>query len=258
MISVAIMAHPKRKRFVAQLTEQLDAEVVWDQRNNRRDTGRRAWRAHDPKATHHVVLQDDAVPCQDLIAGITELVKHTGDQPVSLFYCRTGPRMLPIDLIGRLANQGKYSGVDLEVLYTGVGLVLPTSHIRDMLAWTDRQKHAAYDMPIWRYYQRRKMNVRYTWPSLIDHRELSESRSIITRADTPGRVAYNFIGADRSALDVDWTLPVLDAAAAVKAECGVPMFTWRHRETGQLLTLDSRDRRLRRRPPSGAWERADR
>lgn len=253
MISIAVMAHKKRSRFVAELTERLDAEVVWDRNNNRRDTGRRAWQAYDPNASHHLVIQDDAIPCDDLAKGLEEVVKHTGDQPISLFYCRTGPRFLPIDLIGRLATQGAYSGIDLSVLYSGVAVMLPTDHIDHMIRWTARTKHRAYDIPIWRYYQARGLTFRYTWPSLVDHREMAESKSIIG-PDHPGRVAYSFAG---SALDVDWSLPVLDAEAAILAACGVPMFTWRHPQTGQLLTLDTADRRLRKRPPAAPWERVD-
>lgn len=251
MISIAVMAHKKRRRFVTELTQQLDCEVVWDHNNNRRETGRRAWQAHDPSASHHLVIQDDAVPCEDLHKGLEELVKHTGNQPISLFYCRTGPRFLPIDLIGRLASQGAYSGIDLEVLYSGVAVMVPTDQIGDMLRF--RSRHTAYDIPIWRYYQARGLTFRYTWPSLVDHREMSESQSLLGK-DHPGRVAYNFA---HSALDVDWSLPVLDAASAILTECGVPMFTWRHPQTGQLLTLATNDRRLRKRPPAAPWERVD-
>jgi hypothetical protein len=182
------------------------------------------------------------------------LVETTGEQPVSLFYCRTGPAFLPIDLIGRLASEGSYSGIDLGVLYSGVAVMVPVPHIGDMLGYMARLPHAAYDVPIWRYYQHRGLDFRYTWPSLVDHREMTESRSLVSRRDYPGRVAYRF--AEGSALDVDWSLPVLDAASAVEAHSGAPMFTWRHRLTGQLYTLDVT--RKKRKVPTGPWERVDR
>lgn len=253
MISVAVMAHRKRARFVDELTARLPARVVWDQKNNRRDTGRRAWLAFDPAASHHLVLQDDALVCDDLLEGLEKIVETTGDQPVSLFYCRTGPAFLPIDLIARLVTERSYSGIDLGVIYSGVALMLPTSMIGDMIGYTTSLPHAAYDVPIWRWTQHRGLLTRYTWPSLADHREMSQSRSIISRRDHPGRVAYQFAA---SATDHDWTLPVLDAASAVEAVCGVPMYTWRHRLTGQLYTLDVA--RKRRKVPTGPWERVDR
>lgn len=64
-LSVAIMAHPKREAMVADLLTRLDREVpvVWDQINDRHDTGARAMEAFDPACTHHLVIQDDvAVP----------------------------------------------------------------------------------------------------------------------------------------------------------------------------------------------------
>jgi hypothetical protein len=159
---------------------------------------------------------------------------------------------LPISLIGRLAAEGSYSGIDLGVLYSGVAVMVPTDHIADMLSYTAELPHKAYDIPIWRYYQHRGLDFRYTWPSVVDHRETTESPSIVTRRDYRGRVAYSF---SPSAL-LDWSLPVLDAAAAVAEVCGVPMYTWRHRRTGQLYTLDPT--RQKRRVPTGPWERLDR
>jgi hypothetical protein len=247
MISVAIMAHPRRATLVDRLTSVIEAEVVWDRKNDRRDTGRRAWLAHDPGATHHLVLQDDAIVSPNLLGALEGLQT---EQPVSLFYCRTGPAFLPISLIGRLADEGQYSGIDLGVLYSGVAVMLPTEDVPDMISYTQRLPHKAYDIPIWRYYQYRGLDFRYTWPSLADHREMSESRSIVSRHDHPGRVAWRY------GTEVDWSLPVLDAATAVESACGVPMYTWRHRRTGQLYTLDVT--RQKRKVPSGPWERLDR
>jgi hypothetical protein len=71
-VSVAIAAHPKRAQQAHALAAQLDrdASIVWDQGNNEWATHERAWAAHDPSATHHLVLQDDAVVCRDLIGGV--------------------------------------------------------------------------------------------------------------------------------------------------------------------------------------------
>jgi hypothetical protein len=58
------MAHPKRAEFIPELLEALgqDIPVTWDQKNNRRDTGKRAMLAYDPGCTHHAVIQDDVLP----------------------------------------------------------------------------------------------------------------------------------------------------------------------------------------------------
>lgn len=59
-LSVAVMAHPARAAFVDELTGLLDrpAKVVWDERQDRWDTGRRAMLAYDPACTHHLVVLD--------------------------------------------------------------------------------------------------------------------------------------------------------------------------------------------------------
>jgi len=59
------MAHPSRERHFAFLAEKLQFPVsrfCIDQQNNLLENAKRSWRAHDPTADFHVVVQDDAVP----------------------------------------------------------------------------------------------------------------------------------------------------------------------------------------------------
>ena len=77
------MAHPRRADMVAQLQAELDrpVKVVWDEVNDRHDTGIRAIEAFDPSASHHLVIQDDCVVPSDLLAGIERalrLYQHLG------------------------------------------------------------------------------------------------------------------------------------------------------------------------------------
>ena len=68
-LSVSMMAHPKRAAQVEGILAQLDrkdVEVVWDERENRWDTGRRSMLAYDPRCSHHAVIQDDVLVCRDL------------------------------------------------------------------------------------------------------------------------------------------------------------------------------------------------
>ena len=72
-LSVSVMAHPSRSHWVHELRERVGIEyanVAWDRGLGIWDTCSRAWEMHDPAATHHLVLQDDALPCRDLLAGL--------------------------------------------------------------------------------------------------------------------------------------------------------------------------------------------
>src|SRR5690606_5759806 len=77
-VSVAVMAHPDRAGFVDELCGRLDRDptVVWDEIGDVWHTGRRAMLAYDPDADYHLVIQDDAVVCRDLVAGVEKALEY--------------------------------------------------------------------------------------------------------------------------------------------------------------------------------------
>ncbi|NEE50650.1 hypothetical protein G3M55_39350, partial [Streptomyces sp. SID8455] len=48
-------------------------------------TARAAWAAVAPDATHHVVLQDDVVPCREFAAQVAHAVRELPDTPLALY-----------------------------------------------------------------------------------------------------------------------------------------------------------------------------
>jgi len=214
-MSAVIMAHPSRRRFVAELNGQLDRQldVVWDRRNDRWDCGRRSMLAHDPSASHHLVLQDDAVPCRDLIAGIEQacIVAQDGGHigPLAFYVGRQRPVGVQAQA-QTLINRARRAGspwAQMEGPWWGVAIALPTAQIADMLAWCDNRPDIAnYDKRIARYYASRGIDCWYSAPSLVDHREVSENPSLV-QGRTGNRQAHWFIGAERSALDIQWATP---------------------------------------------------
>lgn len=191
-ISVAIMAHRKRSAVVADLVERLgieDDRVVWDRRSDRWDTGVRAWRHHDPAADWHLVLQDDAMPCRDLLPGLEAALDHIPAQSVvSLYLGSNGPRSLAAH---------DPSWITFPRLIWGVGIAVPVASIDDMLTWCEQNPQPNYDTRVARYYERAaRWPVYYTWPSLVDHRQVA---SLLNHPN--GRRARDFIGGHISALD---------------------------------------------------------
>lgn len=202
-LSVAVMAHPKREGMVDDLLGWLDrpATVVWDQINDRHDTGARAMEAFDPECTHHLVVQDDVVPCRDLVAGAERALERTpGDVPVSLYVGTARPFGPEIAAAVRFAG-GHTSWLIMEGLYWGPAVIVPTPLISPMLAWFRRSTLKNYDRRMSRWFQRQSLPTWYSWPSLVDHRG-DES---LAHDAAPGRRAHRFVGADRSALDLEWT-----------------------------------------------------
>lgn len=208
-VSTAIMAHPKRAGFVAELETRLDweATLTWDDGSNSRwGTGRRALLDYDPEATHHLVVQDDAVIPRDLVAGLESAIAYTpGDVPVCLYIGRVRPyRQLVDQYVARAGSD--VSWLVMDQLCWGVAVAFPTQIIEDMVAWCDRQSIPNYDTRMSRWLEREGIATWYPWPSLVDHRE---SPSLVPGRGHAGRIAHRFIGADASALDIDYSGSVL-------------------------------------------------
>lgn len=204
-VSVKVMAHPKREQYIPGLVEQLgitDDDVIWDRRQDRWDTGRRAWEAIDRDADWGCVVQDDAQVCRDFIPGLEAALAHVPRHCLVSPY--TGTRRPVASRVDRAVREARATDavfIEMPSLNWGVAITAPTRIIEDMLPWCDRQRYPNYDRRIGRY----AIDVLHmpTWctvPSLVDHRTVP---SLIGHGG--GRVAHNFIGADHSALDVDWT-----------------------------------------------------
>ncbi|WP_051326000.1 hypothetical protein [Glycomyces tenuis] len=208
-VSVAIMAHPKRSEFIPELEAQLDrpATVAWDDGSNSRwGTGRRALLAYEPAATHHLVIQDDAVIPRDLVAGVEAALQYTpGDVPVCLYVGKTRPYREMVREYVKRAEQGA-SWLVMDQINWGVAIVFPTNIIDDMVAWCDTQRIPNYDSRMSLWFEHQGIPTWYPWPSLVDHRE---SPSLVPGRGHSGRVAHRFIGADVSALDIDYSGDVL-------------------------------------------------
>jgi hypothetical protein len=209
-ISLSIMAHPSRHNWVVDLCERTGCRpenVAWDRGEGLWDTARRAWGIYDPAATHHLVLQDDALPCRDLLAGVENALAHIPPAaPVSLYYGTPHPDARGVAgkrIAAEKANEWNASFIILPSLHWGLALMLPTSVIADMLRFC-ADGEGGDDERIGQYMRDvREERCWYTWPSLVEH---GGRESLVGHGDT---TAYNFVGTDASALDLAWDGPVV-------------------------------------------------
>nr|WP_223183033.1 MULTISPECIES: hypothetical protein [unclassified Streptomyces] len=86
------MTHPRRREEAARLAASLPlwgTSVVVDPRPEAGPgvlrTARAAWAAMAKDATHHVVLQDDVVPCRDFAVQVAHAVREFPDTPLALY-----------------------------------------------------------------------------------------------------------------------------------------------------------------------------
>lgn len=214
-LSTVIMAHPDRDQWVSGLRNKLGgADVIWDEKNSRWDTGRRSLLAHDTDATHHLIVQDDAVLSKNFLNSCRSLIKHSKDFPIALYMGKSSPGFR------RRAQRAKISG-DPWFLAAGprwgVAVIIPVIHIPDLVAWCDIDKKTeAYDGKMTQFYQQKmRMSCLYTVPSLVDHREVYENPSLVPGRHA-NRTAFYYDG--KSAAGTDWTKPPDSSNYNVKAK----------------------------------------
>ena len=201
------MAHPKRAGWVPQLADAIaaDVQVVWDRHNDRWDTGRRSLLAYNKDATHHLVVQDDALVCEDLTKAVTGLVDHTGDHPVSLYMGRLKKPHTKMAVAYHRSVQKQWSFVAAAGPFWGVAILLPVAHIERVVAHGDGLNIPNYDLRIADWYRRQKLLCWYTVPSLVQHRNGTSNPSLIPNRTGKNRYAHHYIGGGNSALSVDWS-----------------------------------------------------
>ena len=217
-LSAAVMAHPRRADLVEDLLRRLDrpVPVVWDKINDRHETGLRALQAFDPSATHHLVIQDDALPCRDLLASIERALAYVPDgHPASFYVGRVRPFRQRIERLVRVA--GSASWLRFPGPYWGPAIVVPTAAIPGLVDWWHSPRGSVvvnYDRRIARFFQRDGIDCFYSWPSLVDHR----GDDSLVSGHTAYRTAHNALGPDVSGLTVDWSGHVVTVSGAERMD----------------------------------------
>lgn len=216
-LSTCIMAHPSRVDMVRNLRTSLgDAAVSWDDGGGLWANARSAWGMASAGATHHLVVQDDAIPCRDLIAGTAkaiEMLPFPHECAVSLF---CGQRSI------RKAEEKGRSWAWAPTTIAAVALVLPARLISEWMEWTDRnvdpmlQGADDYRMSMWLAATGRRCY--YTVPCLVEHgcpKSSLAARPSVAQVDNL-RVAATYAGEETSALELDWS----GAEQALRADIG--------------------------------------
>lgn len=203
-LSWAIMAHKRREAFIPSLLERMpeQTQVVYDTCDNRWDTGRNCLLSADPTSDFRVIVQDDALVCRDFAEGLTAALTHVPEgHPVGLYIGRQRPMRSRIEAVVTQTEKDGHSWVVYPGPLWGVGVVIPTPCIDELVEVCDKMTVKNYDTRLYRYFNARDLPCYYTYPSLVEHRI---SPSLVPGRMAAGRVAHRFIG-ETSPLDVDWS-----------------------------------------------------
>ncbi|ATW50702.1 hypothetical protein CGZ69_25305 [Streptomyces peucetius subsp. caesius ATCC 27952] len=174
-ISCAIMAHPARADRAERLRRSLPAlapRIVLDPEPDGPPTTLRtalaAWSAAGERATHHLVLQDDAEPCSDFAARVTAAVRARPRSPLALFV-EWGSVSATTTRWAAMSGHAFAECVDDYV--PSVGLVLPVGTARRLVEFAARESPADEpdDLAIHRCLSGYGEPVLCTVPQLVDH-----------------------------------------------------------------------------------------
>ncbi len=197
-ITVAVMAHPKRKDRAEALALQLkkypfmDVTISYDgvDAHTHQDewaNGCRAMMAGWERGDWHVVVQDDAILTPNFYENIEGAIANVPTRSlISLYTGMPRPMGKRVKLAVDKANDETW--LSYWLLMWGVGLLIPSNHIKPMIDFvSDRDE--PYDTRIGIFYQRNMLPVYYTMPSLVDHDD--EIDSLLDHGKAGGaRVAH--------------------------------------------------------------------
>ena len=248
MIDGVIMAHKKRREWAWELEEETGFPIVWDRINDRHETGLRCLQAGlDSEATHWVVVQDDALVCRDFAAGVAAATSVSGDRLVGLYIGNFRTETTDLQRKVLSARAARSAWLAMPGPWWGVGIVVPTVHLPALTEWYAASDVQNYDRRIERWARQAGVECWYTNPSLVQHRHGDTNPSLVSpdRSSTRRRAQW-FIGEDVSALDIDWTRRPDDVALTTS--------TWRHVDTGRVLTVQPGSMQAIRMYGTGQWE----
>lgn len=177
-ISVTVMAVPSRKlqaeylRSILSLYPFSDVSVTYDEvaagtHDSEWLNGKNSLLVGIGKGDYHVVIQDDAILTPNFYENIEGAINSAPSKSlISLYTGKARPFPLRItEAINKVVDE---TWLQYMLLMWGVGIILPTSHIEPMLDFVaDRTE--PYDTRIGIFYQRNRLPVYYTVPSLVDH-----------------------------------------------------------------------------------------
>lgn len=190
------MAHPSRELWARGLAKTLGGQVVWDERQNVWDTGRRSLLTAAEAGDYALVVQDDAILAPDFLEAVEQTILRWSSHPIS-YYAGTRAR----GAVNRARRRWKVYMREPGPRW-GVAVLTPSDVVDDLISYCDEMDQPNYDLRMMDFWQSRKVDCVYTVPSLANHRPVAENPSLANDERTASRQAAWF--APGSALAYRW------------------------------------------------------
>lgn len=180
-ITACVMAHPKRAEAAEALALQLknypfmDVSISFDgaeasSHQEEWDNGKRALLKGANRGDWHIVVQDDAILCPDFYNNLVGAINAVPSKSIISLYTGTA-RPLGKRVKTAVDKAEHCSWLQFWMLLWGVGIAIPSDHIEPMVEFVSAPPYdsAQYDNRIGYFYNRNRLPVWYTMPSLVDH-----------------------------------------------------------------------------------------
>jgi hypothetical protein len=200
-ISVAVMAHPKRKDSAEALATELrsypfvSVNVIYDtadaaSHQDEWDNGTRSLLDGVGKASWHVVVQDDAILSPGFYDNLQGAIATVPTKSLISLYTGTS-RPFGVRVKNAVDKVRHETWLSYWLLMWGVGILIPSDHIEPMIEFvSDRTE--PYDTRIGIFYQRNRLPVYYTMPSLVNHDDALGTLLPGHGTEPGARVAHKF------------------------------------------------------------------
>jgi GR25 family glycosyltransferase involved in LPS biosynthesis len=202
--AIGIVAHVARGEQAHQLMSDVGAAFCAIDNGNLGCSGnhRKVWRHLAKRFAAHadylVVLEDDAIPCDDFPQQLEQALSATTAPIVSLYLGRLRPPHLQymIEPATARADAADASFILSRHLLHAVGLAVRADLVPDMLGELDEE--LPIDEAIHGWANKHRYRIAYTWPSICDH---ADGETLLQHRDgqqrEPGRIAWKHGGRDK-------------------------------------------------------------
>ncbi|MFE9613346.1 hypothetical protein [Streptomyces sp. NPDC006012] len=234
------MSHPRRSRTAQDLIEKAPEgflRLVLDPEPDGPPTALRtalsAWSAADPAATHHLVLQDDALPGPDFFDRVQDAVRAAPGAAIAFFTSWNSRNGAAVRMA---ALRGARWAVAAQEYTPTVALVLPTPVALGFAEFARRHGDGwPDDVIMQRYLRARRVPSYLTVPNLVEHDDFPS----VARNDHHGLRRAACHGTVPEGTDWDLRAGLSEADVIPFFKHGVAQCAVRRGADGPWTTVDS-------------------
>lgn len=183
MLPIAVIAHPDREQMAHKLATQVDGEIIWDTRVEKKlGTLLGCAATHldalkkfaSSDADWLAVLEDDAVPVGNFRAHLGAALEYAPSPIVGLYLGTgnpSGEAQRQIRQAVVTAQERNLGWIMADCLIGSVGYAIETHLLPDIIDFITDRDEEELPLRITRWAQEGNIDICYTMPSLVNHED---------------------------------------------------------------------------------------